>query len=382
MVMITSSGKHVVDAVNAFTVDLYSILKEQKGNLFLSPWNIATAFAMVYAGAKGDTETQIAEVLHFGLTQRQVHDAFGDLIQDLIEEKGEKGYQLNIANALWIRHGYLLLPDFTSTLKNSYNAEVERVNFDNPVEAATLINTWAAKQTRNKIPKIIQPHMIAELTRLILTSAIYFKGLWTHPFKKKQTQDAPFTLLGGEPIQVPMMHSVKRYNYMETPELQALELPYIGDRLSMVVLLPTADDGLPDLEKNLRWEEQLEAWLSLMVKQKVNVFFPKFTITSEFALNDPLETLGMTDPFSMSADFSGITISEKLFISSARHKAFIEVDEEGTTAAAATAIIMAPTGLPAPIPIFRCDHPFLFLIRDTKTGSVLFLGRMVNPKET
>ncbi|MFX1474982.1 MAG: serpin family protein [Promethearchaeota archaeon] len=377
--MMTSNLKHIVEATNAFTIDLYNVLREFGGNLFISPWNIATAFAQVYAGAKGNTETQIAKVLRFKLTQRQTHDAFGAIIENLQASEREGSHQLSVANALWLKHGLQLKPEFQAVLKNSYKTTVDIVDFRHAEEAANTINAWASKQTRGKIPEIIHSDMISVLTRLVLASAIYFKGFWVQPFEKDRTQEAPFTLLNGESVQVPLMHQVKRFNYMETQLVQALELPYLGDRLSMVVLLPQADDGLPELERKLS-PMNLTAWLGQMVKQKVNIFLPRFTVTSEFELNEHLETLGMTDAFSTAtANFSGITPTEDLYISLAIHKAFIEVDEEGTTAAAVTAVVMAPKGLPAPIPIFRCDHPFLFLIRDTRTGTILFIGRVINP---
>jgi serpin B len=221
--------------------------------------------------------------------------------------------------------------------------------------------------------------MLDPLTRLVLTNAIYFKGKWASQFKPELTQDAPFTLPGGEKSTVSMMNQKERFGYSETEQLQILELPYVNDDLSMVVLLPRKTDGVKDLEKQLN-SDTLKNWITGLHKREVQVFFPRFKMTSEFELGQVLGEMGMPDAFSGNADFSGMTGNKDLFISAVVHKAYVDVNEEGTEAAAATGVVMRVTSVETPPPVFRADHPFIFLIRDNHTGSILFLGRLENPK--
>jgi serpin B len=216
------------------------------------------------------------------------------------------------------------------------------------------------------------------MTRLVLTNAIYFKGKWATPFKPEQTQEAPFTLLSGEKVNVPMMHQTAHFGYMETDTIQVLELPYVNNDLSMVILLPKKPDGVNELEKGLT-SETITGWLAGLRKREVQVYVPRFKLTSEFSLAETLSAMGMPDAFSTKADFSGITGNRDLFISAVVHKAYVEVNEEGTEAAAATGVAMKLTAVAPPPPVFRADHPFVFLIRDNQTGSILFLGRTANP---
>jgi serpin B len=246
--------------------------------------------------------------------------------------------------------------------------------------ARKTINAWVEKKTNGKIKDLISPGVLDSMTRLVLTNAIYFKGNWAKQFKENRTQDAPFTLADGKKIEVAMMNQKAEFGYMETDTFQALELPYVDEELSMVILLPKEIDALNEFEKALT-TENLNQRLAEIHKCEVVVFVPKFKTTSQFSLADVLKSMGMKDAFSSDADFSGINGKRDLFISAVIHKAFVEVNEEGTEAAAATGVVMRLTSVgPAAIPVFRADHPFLFLIRDNLSGSILFIGRVVNPK--
>ena len=373
----------VVKGNNEFALELYAKLRTQEGNLFFSPYSISTALAMAYAGARGETESQIAKALHFSTTPSAAGGfagEFGAIVKDL-NVRGAKGsYELNVANALWGQRGYGFLSEFLELIKNSYGGELNEVDFVNASETARqTINSWVEKQTRNKIKDLIQQGMLNSMTRLVLTNAIYFKGNWARRFEKDKTKESPFTLTNGKEVNVPMMNQTAEFNYMEADDFQGLELPYVNDELSMIILLPRKVDGLRGLEEKLVLEK-FSGWLSELSKRKVIVSIPKFRLTSQFGLADVLQSMGMTEAFSGKANFSGMNGKRDLFISAVIHKAYVDVYEEGTEAAAATGVIMKTTSvMPGQIPVFRADHPFLFLIRDNKSGSILFIGRAMNP---
>ena len=370
----------IVAGNNKFALELYGKLENQQGNLFLSPYSISTALAMTSAGAIGQTEKQMAETLCFApMKNEQFHKSFGEIIKQLNASGKKGGYELAVANSLWGQNGYKFLPDFLTIVRENYGGDLEQVDFAAQTEAARKkINAWVESKTKDKIKELIKAGTLDSMTRLVLTNAIYFKGKWESQFKPEQTQDAPFTLLGGQNVNAPMMHQTGKFGYMETDILQALEMPYVNNDLSMVVLLPKKADGVKDLEKELV-SDNLADWLARIHKREVQVFFPRFKMTSEFELAKVLGAMGMPDAFSGKADFSGMTGNRDLFISAVIHKAYVEVNEEGTEAAAATGVTMKLTSIPTPSPVFRADHPFIFLIRDNQTGSILFLGRVANP---
>jgi serpin B len=388
----------VAEGNNRFALELYAKLREQEGNLFFSPYSISTALAMTYAGALGETEAQMARVMHFpagpkviskdydgpiqqGWDQERFHSAFGAIIKDL-NAKGEKGnYELSVANALWGQKGYGFLAEFLELIEAKYGGKLKEVDFVTATEAARqTINKWVEKETKDKIKNLIQKGVLDNFTRLVLTNAIYFKGNWARQFKEEDTKEAAFTLSGGKKVDTPMMNQTAKFGYMEAEDFQGLELPYVDDELSMIILLPKEIDGLIGLEKSLT-AENLSQWLARLRKRKVIVSVPKFKETCQFSLADVLRQMGMTDAFSGKADFSGMNGKRDLFISAVIHKAFVDVNEEGTKAAAATAVTMRTTAIgPKKIPVFRADHPFLFLIRDNDSGSILFIGRMMNPR--
>lgn len=314
------------------------------------------------------------------MSQERLHPTFRELITQLDVQGKKQGYQLNIANALWGQRGYGFLKEFLELTKTNYGAGFNEVDFVKATEEARkTINTWVEKQTKDKIKDLIKPGILNALTRLVLTNAIYFKGNWVSQFDRKQTKDSPFYVKADKKVQMPMMYQKGDFKYMETHKLQALELPYVGSELSMVILLPKNVDGLVELQ-NLLTLDTLNEWLRNLREQEVEVYLPRFKTTSEFMLAEVLASMGMPDAFSLPpADFSGITGNKDLFISAVIHKAFVDVNEEGTEAAAATAVVMKKSVyMPR---VFRADHPFIFLIRDVSSEGILFLGRLVNPLE-
>jgi len=389
------SKKIIVDGNDKFALELFAKLQSTKGNLFFSPYSISTALAMAHAGARNETESQMAGVLHFPVSVNRRTDssskslpdrqqfalAFGKIIKDLNNRGKKGGYTLKVANALWGQKNYGFLEEFLKLIETSYDGRLNEVDFVTAAETARkTINDWVEKKTNDKIKNLISEGVLDSMTRLVLTNAIYFKGNWARQFKESRTKDSPFTLTDGRKIDVATMNQKAEFGYMETDTFQALELPYVDEELSMVILLPIEYDALDEFEKILT-PDNLSSWLAKIHKREVVVFVPKFKITSQFALASVLKSMGMKDAFSSGADFSGINGKRDLFISAVIHKAFVEVNEEGTEAAAATGVVMRLTSIgPAPIPVFRADHPFLFLIRDNLSGSILFIGRVANPK--
>ncbi|UCC23726.1 MAG: serpin family protein [Planctomycetota bacterium] len=384
----------VVKGANEFALELYAKLSEQEGNLFFSPYSISTALAMTYAGARGRTETQMADVLHFPTTvntklpsgsthdQKRFHSAFGTIVKAL-NARGKKGaYELTVANALWGQKRYGFLREFLELVETSYGGKLNEVDFIRTTETARqMINAWVEKKTRGKIRDLIAKGVLNTLTRLVLTNAVYFKGNWAKRFEADSTRDGPFTLLDGKKINVPMMNQTGEFKYMETEDFQGLELAYVDEELSMIILLPKKFDGLTDFGKTITGEN-LSNWTAELREQEVIVSIPKFKMTSQFALAEVLKSMGMTDAFSADADFSGMNGKRDLFISAVIHKAYVDVNEEGTEAAGATAVVVGVTAVrPEPTPVFRADHPFVFFIRDNQSGSILFIGRVMNPKD-
>ncbi len=381
---ITDDARAVAEGGNEFAIDLYAHLRSDKpSNLFFSPYSISVALAMTEAGAAGETEAQIAKVLHFPVSEANVHSAFSTLRQLMVSNDKLSGFQLRVANRLWGQHGFDFLPEFLRVTKADYGADLGRLDFKQAEVARQTINSWVEQQTDDKIQNLLAPGILNADTRLVLTNAIYFKARWMHEFGKAATADAPFHISDSEQVAVPTMHQSHRLRYGAADGLQLLELPYALDgNLSMLFLLPKRIDGLNDLEKRLT-NENLQKWLKGLQSRLVKVHLPKFKMTSEFDLGAGLASLGMSLAFSTKADFSRMSTEEPLFISAVIHKAFVDVNEEGTEAAAATAIAMrAGAALPRPEePVeFRADHPFVLLIRDHRTQSILFLGRLVNPK--
>jgi serpin B len=365
----------------AFALDLYARLKTVDGNLFLSPYSISTCLAMTFAGARGDTAAQMAQTLHFGTNQNQLAASFNELQEQLNQEQERNGMELDFANGIWAQKDHVFLAAFLDVARQSYGANLRQIDFRTRSETArTEINDWVGHETKGKITDLIQPGVVNPATQLVLVNAIYFKGQWAREFDKQNTANAPFSVTSTQKLPVPLMNLTADFKYAEVGGLQLLELPYAGDGFAMVVLLPRDVDGLNNLE-NLLNKQTLDHWLTQARELNVAVLLPKFKLAAQFSLAKPLGEMGMTDAFSPGADFSGMDGERDLFISAVVHKAFVDVNEEGTEAAAATGVVMRMNAvrMPRPTPIFRADHPFIFLIRDLHSGSILFLGRVVDP---
>jgi serpin B len=351
--------------------------------LFFSPYSISTCLAMTYAGARGETEKQMSRVLHLAKAQPQVHSAFGALQRQLDEDGKEAGIQLSVANALWAQEGHPFRPDFLQLVQGRYSASLKQTNFKTDAETARVeINRWVTRQTQDKIQDILSPGSLGLYTRLVLANAIYFKGKWAAPFVPRETSLLPFHLTATRETPVPLMHHFDQVAYMENDEFQAVELPYVGKHLSMVILLPRQVAGCSQMEDRLTLD-LLSRSLASMKETRVELFIPKFKMESGFGLAETLARMGMGDAFNTNADFTGLDGTRTLFISTVSHRAWVEVKEEGTEAAAATAVRVAASAVappPPPTPVFRADHPFIFLIRETQSGSVLFLGRLADPQ--
>jgi serpin B len=372
--------KILVEGNNAFAVDLFTRLRDREGNLFFSPSSLSIALGMTYTGAAGQTAEEMAKVLHFSGHSDQVSADFAKLVKALEGTGSKRPYQLDIANALWGAKGYEFLPQFIRTIAEYYSGTFQPVDFKGNVEQARrTINAWVEEHTQNKIRDLLQPGVLDPETRLVLTNAIYFKGNWVKPFKEVRTQKAEFFATADKKSAVPFMHQTGHFPYLERENFQALKLPYEGE-LSLVTFLPKKIDGLHELEKSLT-ARNLETLLKRFSARDVQVSFPKFKMTSQFELKPVLTQMGMGRAFSTEADFSKLTRSERLFLSAVVHKAYVDVNEKGTEAAAATGVIAMPTAVPMPSRpiVFKADHPFLFLIRDDRTGTILFMGRLAEP---
>ena len=372
--------KNIARDNTLFTLDLYNQLKMTDGNLFFSPFSIFTALAMTWAGARENTAVQMAETLHFTEKPAQFHRAIGDLISQLNAVQKETDVELSIANAIWAQKGYQFLDEFFRIVQQSYQADLKQVDFSSAAESARqAINAWVEQQTNEKIKDLLPPKVLNALTRLVLVNAIYFKGFWDNQFKSRDTREMEFWLLTEVAVKVPMMHQEHQFGYWENDWLQIIEMPYKEESLSLIVLLPKEKTGITDLEQKLNFENMM-AWQSRLRKRKVIVFFPKFKIESQFSLGQTLALMGMPDAFDPElADFSAMVGQKELYISAVIHKAFLEVNEEGSEAAAATGVVVSVTSIAPSPPIFKADHPFVFFIRDNKSQSILFLGRVLNP---
>ncbi|XP_029606483.1 leukocyte elastase inhibitor isoform X2 [Salmo trutta] len=370
----------------AFALELYRTLGQTNtGNVFISPFSISSALAMVYLGAKGDTAAQMAKVLSFNLT-KDVHTDFQTLNGDI--NSPSASYILKLANRLYGEKTCNFLTEFLESTHKFYHADMKAVDFLGAAEETRgQINGWVEQQTANKIKDLLKPGTVSVMTRLALVNAIYFKGNWLNRFDQKDTKEMPFKLNQNESKPVQMMHQMKKFpfNYVPDYNLQIVELPYVDGELSMFVLLPEeATDGsdpLVKLERELTMEK-LDEWTSrdnMDTGTEVIVHLPKFKLEEDYELNEPLTQLGMKDVFEGGrADLSGMNGEGGLFLSTVAHKAFVEVNEEGTEAAAATAGIISFCMIREEH--FTADHPFLFFIRHNKSKSILFLGRFSSPQ--
>jgi len=382
--------KSTVDGNTAFALDLYQKLKGQPGNLFFSPYSISTSLAMTYAGARGQTATEMANVLHFNPAQTNLPVAFAELAERMSRIQRWNRITLLTANSLWGQRDYSFTEPYLNQVRQFYHADARQVDFVHaPSAAADEINAWVGRQTKGRIQSAVNPNQFNDLTRLVLCNAIYFKGKWQHQFKVSDTAPADFHVTTNETVTVPMMHQ-KAYFKMASSDddsVKLLELPYSGGDLSMIILLPQIEwplpdvenPGLPDLEQKLT-ANNLHVWLTELDEASPHetwVRLPRFATSQSFDLVEDLKSLGMKSAFDeQSANFSGMDGSTNLSISDVIHKAYVQVNESGTEAAAVTVQIVKTKGM---ADRFIVDHPFIFLIRDNGSGSILFIGRIVDP---
>ena len=379
----TSDSNKLVEGNSEFAFDLYQALRQQKGNLFYSPYSISLALAMTYAGALGETEKQMADTLHFELQQALLHPAFNALDLELASRgegakgKDDKGFRLHIVNAIWGQKDYKFLNQFLDVLAVNYGAGLRLLDFiSEPEQSRITINNWVSDQTENKIKDLIPQGVIDALTRLVLTNAIYFNAAWMNPFGKELTSDRAFHLLEGDDVTAPMMTQTNSFGYATGDGYKAVELLYDGSELSMIILLPS---GQFEPFQNSLNAALVDHVVSDLQSRQVSLTMPKFEFESEFSLADTLAAMGMPMAFSDEADFSGMTGNRELTISDVVHKAFVSVDEAGTEAAAATAVVVGLTSAPEQPVQVTVDRPFIFLIRDIETGTILFVGQVMNP---
>ncbi|NOZ08906.1 MAG: serpin family protein [FCB group bacterium] len=372
--------KSAVTGNTAFALDLYSQLRGQNGNIFFSPYSISSALAMTYAGARGLTAAELAKALHFNPDDRNATNAAFAVLDSLFDSIAKKGnIQLKVANSMWPQKDYAIRTDFLELTKRYYNISITPVDYANAAgKARTLINSWVEKQTNNKIRNLIAATP-DPATAMILVNAIYFKGNWESQFDPELTVEADFFRLGKAKTTIPMMYQEGNFGYAKIDGAKLLELPYVGNELSMVIILPDSPGGLPDLEDRLS-TGNLETWLSGISQKTVEIYLPRFKVTwGTLNMTKQMISLGVHRAFGNRADFSGIDGTKSLFIKGIFHKAFIEVNEEGAEAAAATGVLFE-TSIPK-MKSFKADHPFFFLIRDIQSGSILFLGRILDPNQ-
>lgn len=377
---VSEDVKVLVQGNNEFALDLYRRLAKREGNVLFSPYSVSTALAMTYAGARGETAEQMARVLHFSMPQGRLHPAFGELVGGL--QKEPRDCHFHVANSLWGQTGYPFRDAFVRLTQKNYHAGLDEVDFKrDPEEARKAINGWVEERTQDKIRELLLRGDVTPETRLVLANAVYFKAAWKLPFPKGQTKGAAFHASATETPTVAMMrHPEGLFRYFADDDLQWLELPYKGDRLSMVLLLPQKKRSLNELEKTLT-ASAVQRGLARLHARVGDVSLPRFQLTSRCSLAEELKEMGMPLPFSRGADFSGLVSNsaERLRINGVIHKAYVDVDEVGTEAAAATAVVIGGTTLIRPF-FFRADRPFMFLIRDSQTGIILFVGRVIDPR--
>lgn len=383
VVKLSDDAKTAAKGNNVFALNLYAQLAKEDGNVFFSPYSISSALAMTYAGAKGKTADEMASTLHFSLPQDKLHPAYGELVGYYNAKGAKRPYQLSVANALWGQNGFNFQPEFLKITDKDYGAKLTNLDFVGDSEGAReTINKWVEKETNDKIKDLIAKGVLNSDTRLVLTNAIYFKSAWMNKFWKESTKDEDFTVNAGTKVKAKMMHKNEKLQYMKGDNFSIVSIPYEQHALSMIILLPNKDAKLVDLEKELT-TANMDKCLKELKQHQVDLKLPQFKFTSQFMLSKTLSAMGMQTAFTPgAADFSGMSTQGKLFLQQVIHKAFVDVHEEGTEAAAATAVVVGVTSLPPPLPpaTFHADRPFVFAIQDNATNNILFMGRVSNPQ--
>jgi len=361
---------------NQFALDFFLKLSDDEENIFFSPYSISVALAMTYEGARGPTAEEMQSVLHFPEDDTVRRSSFAALHNHINNNSNE--YLLSTANALWAQKNYPFLAEYFNIIERYYAGNASNLDFvGEPEKSRVTINDWVEDQTNDKIKDLIPKGQIDEWTRLVLTNAIYFKANWLTQFDKDDTRDSDFFVDSETTVTVPMM-SIRdeSFNYYSTSGLEVLELPYEGEDLSMLILLPS-EGQMDSLESNLTLENLAE-WRSNLRNREMDIYIPKFKFETKYLMNDNLKEMGMPTAFTDSADFSGMNGKKNLYIAFVIHQGFIDVNEEGTEAAAATAVGISETCVP---PSFNANHPFIFLIQDNETGNILFMGRVTDPSQ-
>lgn len=373
-----TSVQEAVNLNNMLGFELFSNLAQGKEeNAFFSPYSISSAFSILFEGARDTTQDEIHSVFHFSNDDKTRRDIAHQIISDL--NKPSKNYVLSTANALWVQDKFPILDEYKGVVEKNYLAKTQNLDFvNNSEDSRKTINGWVEEKTNSKIKDLLPEGSITDQTRAVITNAVYFLGNWTSQFDEKLTKVDDFKISETRTVKTPMMNVEKNFNYILNDDVQILELPYKGGDLSMLVLLPK-ENGIQALEEKLS-VENLDYWRTNMITKQVNVSIPKFKLETTYSLKNELSKMGMPSAFdSESADLSGIDGQKDLYISDAFHKAFVQVDEKGTEAAAATGIVVGTTSV-GPMPeIFRADHPFIFLIQDDRTGLILFIGKVTDP---
>ncbi len=377
----------LVKSQNALALDLYRAVRNQPGNLIFSPYSVSQALGMLYMGARGDTASEIAGVLHWVCSASS--EAGADLGQaNALQADGlgnkdrSKDFILRVANALWVGQKTDAVPDFGATIRRDFGGAVEQVNFDDAAAAVATINRWVKEHTEGKIPSILDSSANPSNHGVVLTNAIYFNGRWLSPFDKDRTAVRDFHVVSGVNVRVPTMSGSGHFEFADADGVKVLSMPYQGGA-SMILVLPDRQDGLVEVEAGLT-ADTLARWLATHPLSQVEVSLPRFRSETSVKLREALQELGMERALdSAKADFTGIadTADERLFVGDVVHKAFVDTDEGGTEAAASTLVAIAASARSAPAqPVrFVADHPFLYLIRDDRSGAILFIGRVVDP---
>jgi serpin B len=369
---------------NDYAVKLYKQAATKNGNVIVSPFGTSSAFAIAFMGAKGRTSDEITNVFNFYIGENQFDSTMKLALKSVEEISADGRVQLLCAASLWSSKMYKLDSTFLKKTQTLFKSEAMSVDFTNKSEACNMINKWASLKTKGKFSSIITPSAISPITNVIITSAVYFKGNWAKKFMKKSTTDKQFYISRTDSIQVPTMHQVDYFEYWQNDNVQVLQMKYLDNRVSMVIVLPCVIDGLSSIEKTLTMDS-ISSWTNGLSSTKVKVFFPRFKFSNKTNMKKNIQALGIESAFDYKkADFSGITGKQDfLFIEKVLQQAVIEVNEEGTEASSVDAILAGIGGLgpklPPPIPVFRADHPFLFLIKENVTGTMLFIGRVINP---
>jgi serine protease inhibitor len=380
-ILFSAQAQDIIESNNRFTFDIYKKLSKTDKNLIFSPASITSAMSMTYTGAKNNTFNEISNTFYFNKNISEFNLAYNKLVENYSDKKST--VKLFNANSLWIQKGLKLNAEFLENNKKFYSSSANLTDFSsNPEESRITINEWVESNTNNKIKNLLKPSSIDNGTRLVLVNALYFKGAWATKFKKEKNTTENFQIKKKEKIKTEFMNNSVSSWYYEDQYCEIIDIPYSKKEISLLIILPKSYKKTKKLEKKLNYEYYLN-YIENKSRKRIQLALPKFKIESEFDLNESLNQLGIKEAFTMSADFSGITKDEKLYISKVIHKANIELDEEGTEAAAATAVVMRKTTAMTieDVVEFKANRPFIYLIRNNKTNTIYFIGKVLNPNQ-